>query len=101
CDCRRAVAAYNPPTHTTSACQGVTFVVPKSVLQRCAVVSGLLSRQEIDEALQLLRTGAGAAAVIDDEQLGTYLVDSGRLNRWQVEQLKAGRTKFNLGRYQV
>jgi eukaryotic-like serine/threonine-protein kinase len=28
-------------------------------------------------------------------------VDLGYLNRWQVEQLKEGRTKFNLGPYQI
>ncbi len=29
------------------------------------------------------------------------LVDLGYLNRWQVEQLKEGRTKFNLGPYRI
>jgi serine/threonine protein kinase len=33
--------------------------------------------------------------------LGQRLVDLGYLNRWQVEQLKEGRTKFTLGPYRI
>ena len=38
---------------------------------------------------------------ITDEQLGEYLVELGHLNRWQSEQLRQGRTKFNLGSYRI
>ena len=35
------------------------------------------------------------------KMLGQRLVDLGYLNRWQVEQLKEGRTKFTLGPYRI
>ncbi|HEX4148297.1 MAG TPA: serine/threonine-protein kinase, partial [Pirellulales bacterium] len=38
---------------------------------------------------------------VSDELLAGKLVESGRLNRWQAEQLRAGRTKFNLGPYHL
>ena len=38
---------------------------------------------------------------ITDEMLGQRLVELGYLNRWQVEQLKEGRTKFTLGPYRI
>ncbi len=41
------------------------------------------------------------ADMVTDEELGQRLVDLGYLNRWQVEQLKEGRTKFTLGPYRI
>jgi len=38
---------------------------------------------------------------IADEDLATKLVERGLLNRWQADQLLAGRSKFNLGPYQI
>jgi serine/threonine protein kinase len=76
-----------------------------SVLCNAALASGLLSQQQIDDALVGLRArnagSAVAAEPISDEMLGQRLVDLGYLNRWQVEQLKEGRTKFNLGPYRI
>lgn len=43
----------------------------------------------------------GTWTVVDDAQLAAKLVEQGRLNHWQAEQLKVGRAKFNLGPYQV
>ncbi len=43
----------------------------------------------------------GTWTEVDDAQLAAKLVELGRLNRWQAEQLKVGRAKFNLGPYQV
>jgi eukaryotic-like serine/threonine-protein kinase len=71
------------------------------------MASGLLSQQQLDDALAGLikeATGAGQAMTVDtlsDELLGQRLVDLGYLNRWQVEQLKEGRTKFTLGPYRI
>ena len=48
--------------------------------------------------------GAGqpsTADAISDESLGSRLVELGYLNRWQIEQLKEGRTKFTLGPYRI
>ncbi len=43
----------------------------------------------------------GTWTVVEDAQLAAKLVEQGRLNHWQAEQLKVGRAKFNLGPYQV
>ncbi len=77
----------------------------KSVFQQSALNSGLLTQEELDEALTALhgskhhqhhhRSKSG------DEHLAAKLVEMGRLNRWQAEQLRAGRSKFNLGPYQI
>jgi serine/threonine protein kinase len=77
----------------------------QSVLCNAALASGLLSQQQVDDAVNGLAArnsgSAVAAEPITDEQLGQRLVDLGYLNRWQVEQLKEGRTKFNLGPYRI
>lgn len=79
--------------------------VTTSVLQNAALASGLLSRQQLDDALAgLVASAADATLTPDqvlDEALGQRLVEAGYLNRWQVEQLKEGRTKFTLGPYRI
>ena len=72
----------------------------QSVLCNAALASGLLSQQQIDDAVSLAASSASAGPVTD-ELLGQRMVDLGYLNRWQVEQLKEGRTKFNLGPYRI
>ncbi len=85
----------------------MTFSTSHSVFRRAALASGLLSQQQLDDALAGLskesaNAGQSAAAdEISDELLGQRLVDLGYLNRWQVEQLKEGRTKFTLGPYRI
>jgi serine/threonine protein kinase len=83
----------------------MTSHVSSSVLQSSALASGLLSRQQLDDALAgLVAASADTELSPDqvlDEPLGQWLVDAGYLNRWQVEQLKEGRTKFTLGPYQI
>jgi serine/threonine protein kinase len=78
--------------------------LPLTVFRRSALASGLLSVEQILEAENALRAAQGAIGTwtdIDDEPLAAKLVELGRLNRWQAEQLKAGRAKFNLGPYLV
>jgi serine/threonine protein kinase len=72
-----------------------------SVFRQAALASGLLSEQQLEDALSGLSGGGAAAAEVDDERLGQRLVELGYLNRWQVEQLKEGRTKFTLGPYRI
>ena len=83
----------------------MTSSTSHSVLCKAALASGLLSQQQIDDAIAgLAARNAGSAVAaepIADEVLGQRLVDLGYLNRWQVEQLKEGRTKFNLGPYRI
>ncbi len=105
----------------------MTVDTSQSVFRKSALASGLLSPQQLEDALASLaakphenETGnnvEGSAsgqihfapspipdstpARISDDQLGQRLVELGYLNRWQVEQLKEGRTKFTLGPYRI
>lgn len=75
-----------------------------TVFRRSALVSGLLTIEQILEAEAVVRDAGppvGTWVGIEDGLLAAKLIELGRLNRWQAEQLKAGRSKFNLGPYQV
>src|SRR5262245_12354591 len=76
-----------------------------SVLRQAALTSGLLSPQQLEDALTGLTAGSPGTTLardqVLDEELGQRLVELGYLNRWQVEQLKEGRTKFTLGPYRI
>lgn len=77
----------------------------RSPFEQCILASGLLNEQQLDQA----RTGApwpeddpsGPGDRPTDGQLAGHLVEAGLLNVWQAKQLLAGRTKFNLGPYQI
>lgn len=73
-----------------------------SFSSRC-LVSGLVSTAELADATRALsaKTKADTAVEPTDEQLAAQLVELGRLNRWQVQQILSGRTRFNLGPYRV
>jgi eukaryotic-like serine/threonine-protein kinase len=77
----------------------------RSILERAGLASGLLTEEQIDRAWQVLvesLPGANLALEeISDEQLAAQLIALGYLNRWQAEQLRQGRTKFNLGAYRI
>lgn len=78
--------------------------LPLTVFRRSALASGLLTVEQILEAENAVRAAAGGVSTritIDDDQLAAKLVELGRINRWQAEQLKVGRSKFNLGPYLV
>jgi serine/threonine protein kinase len=83
----------------------MTSEVSQSVFRSAALASGLLSCQQLDDALAGLTAAspheARTAEQISDEELGQRLVELGYLNRWQVEQLKEGRRKFSLGPYRM
>jgi serine/threonine protein kinase len=83
----------------------MTSQTSQSVLRNAALASGLLSPQQLNDALASLSDTESAlqhaADQITDEMLGRRLVELGYLNRWQVEQLKEGRTKFTLGPYRI
>lgn len=72
----------------------------KSLFVRSALASGLLTAEEIDEAVAAIKAGVEGDKLPSDEQLAARLVDMRRINRWQSEQLRAGRTLFTLGAYQ-
>ncbi|MEQ8785493.1 MAG: serine/threonine-protein kinase [Pirellulaceae bacterium] len=77
----------------------------KSVFRNSALLSGLVTQEQIDDALARLHVSAGADGLavvkIDDPELAAQLVADGLLTTYQAEQLKNGRTKLNLGPYIV
>ena len=69
-----------------------------------AIASRLLTPEQLREAENAVRADLGAGNVkikVEEHPLIAKLLELGRLNRWQVEQLKLGRTKFTLGPYLV
>jgi eukaryotic-like serine/threonine-protein kinase len=78
---------------------------PHSILEQAGLASGLLSQEQIDRAwhamVDPLKSGLRSLVDLSDETLGEHLIELGLLNRWQVEQLKQGRTKFTLGPYRI
>lgn len=77
----------------------------RSIFERAGLASGLLTEEQIDRAWQVLVESLPmhdlALDEITDEQLAAQLIALGYLNRWQAEQLRQGRTKFNLGAYRI
>lgn len=74
--------------------------MPDSVFRRSALVSGLISPHDLEEAVAAVRA-EGDAGSIDDGRLAKHLIAAGRLNPWQVRQLHEGRTTFKLGPYWI
>lgn len=72
------------------------------LFQATAIASGLVTREEIAQALESMRAQSDRpGAKFKDEQLAAKLIEMGRLNYWQAEQLLAGRSKFTLGPYRI
>lgn len=78
---------------------------PHSILEQAGLASGLLTQEQIDRAwhamVDPLKSGQRSLVDLSDETLGEHLIELGLLNRWQVEQLRQGRTKFTLGPYRI
>jgi serine/threonine protein kinase len=74
-------------------------VATKSVFRESVILSGLLTREQLRRAIEELRA-AGSTEVTDDELIN-HLVQRGLLTGYQAAQLRAGRTKLNLGPYLV
>lgn len=77
----------------------------RSIIERAGLASKLLTDEQIDHAWHVLVESLPAADLsleeITDQQLAEQLIQLGYLNRWQVEQLLQGRTKFKLGAYRI
>lgn len=73
----------------------------KSIFQQSAVASGLLTTQELEEALAQIHAERQRSGPISDERLAKKLVDLGKLNRWQAQELGRGNAKFTLGPYHL
>lgn len=79
---------------------------PRTAFERTALASGLLTQEQLDEALAALVPAADRATgqlevALGEEQLVEKLVEMGRLNLWQAKQLRDGRTRFTLGPYRI
>lgn len=77
----------------------------RSVFRRAALASGLITREQLDEAEADLRSASllpgSVEAKVDDERLASHMIELGWLTSYQVDQLKAGRTKLSLGPYLI
>lgn len=77
----------------------------RSVFERCALASGLLTQEQLDKARAVLarlqRDLENPPTADYDRRLADKLVELGSLNVWQAKQLLDGRTKFNLGPYWI
>lgn len=75
----------------------------RSKFRNSALLSGLVSQQQIDQAvaniLGLPMPLAEGSPEVDDSSLASELVRSGILTVYQSDQIKVGRTKLNLGPY--
>ena len=75
----------------------------RTVFQNSAIVSGLVTLEQLGQAESSLRAALppplALTTVIGDEQLAARLVETSILTNYQAEQLRAGRTKLNLGPY--
>ena len=71
----------------------------KSIFQHSALISNLITQEQLDDALQALRhsqrdsKASGEVEVLDvevsDEQLASQLVYNGVISEYQAEQLKS------------
>ena len=79
--------------------------VSRSAFEQCALASGLVREEDLDEARATVRWSEGDQpdphAAPSDRQIADRLVEMGRINTWQARQLLEGRTKFNLGPYWI
>jgi eukaryotic-like serine/threonine-protein kinase len=75
----------------------------RSDFERCAMASGLVTREQLDEAAAACSTAAHGPDVqpIDGRQLADALIANGILNAWQAKQLFEGQTQFSLGPYRI
>jgi serine/threonine protein kinase len=75
----------------------------KSVFCESALLSGLVSVEQIERAVSEIRAaGPGVAGQdVDDEAIADKLVEMELLTEYQSDQLKTGRTKLNLGPYTI
>lgn len=69
------------------------------------MASGLLTKEELNEALSALcldeRARESTALEVKEGELALKLVEMGRINRWQMKMLMDGRTRFTLKDYRI
>jgi serine/threonine protein kinase len=77
----------------------------QSQFVRSALISGIVTQQQIDEAVDAIRSRGGLGALplveVGDELLAKQLTAMEYLTSYQAAQLRDGRTKLNLGPYVI
>jgi eukaryotic-like serine/threonine-protein kinase len=77
----------------------------QSTFVRSALLSGLVTQDQIDLARRQLRSAGGLDALpavgVGDDRLATQLTEMQLLTPYQCQQLKQGRTKLSLGPYLI
>lgn len=74
----------------------------RSMFRNSALLSGLVTQDQVDEAIAHLRSSGSLSATaveLDDSLLAARLVEKGILTPYQADQIRSGRTKLNLGPY--
>lgn len=75
----------------------------RSIFRNSALLSRLLTHEQLDAVLDEMRSQQGGPPAplveVTDDQLAARLVKLKLLTPYQADQLKAGRTKLNLGPY--
>ncbi len=69
--------------------------------EKCALTSGLLSREQLDAARSALRATGMPLEALTDQAIAEKVVELGLLNEWQAKQLLQGKVKFTLGSYRI
>jgi serine/threonine protein kinase len=76
---------------------------PRSLFRKSAVMSGLVTEAQLEEAAALARDNPNGPPTplleVDDAALAHQTVEMGLLTRYQADQIMSGRTKFKLGPY--
>ncbi len=77
----------------------------RSLFRETALVSGLVSKDQIDRAIAAVQTHPDdlptPLAQVNDTELAARLVEMEVITQYQADQLRAGRTKLNLGPYTI
>jgi eukaryotic-like serine/threonine-protein kinase len=77
----------------------------RSLFRETALMSGLVSKEQIDRAIAALRSRSDDLPTpleqVNDDDLASQLVEMGVITIYQSDQLKAGRTKLSLGPYTI
>lgn len=87
--------------------QGVSRVVvsKQSTFVRSALLSGQVSQEQIDQAVDRVRETGGLSALpaveVGDERIADELTRMGVLTAYQATQLRQGNTRLNLGPYVI
>jgi serine/threonine protein kinase len=76
----------------------------RSMFRSSALLSGLVTQDQFDQAIAAARKTAlipSEVTEVDDDVVAAKLIEMKLLTAYQAEQIKAGRTKFNLGPYNI